>query len=161
VRAEVVTLAKGLGGGLPIGAVLASGSAATAFQKGDHGTTFGGNPVVCAAALAVLDVLERDDLLTRATVVGERIRKAVEALGHPLVDHVRGVGLWLGIVLTSPAAAAVEAAAREAGFLVNVPAPDAIRLAPPLVVTDAQVDAFLAALPAVLDAALSAARVRS
>ncbi len=153
VRADVVTIAKGLGGGLPIGAVLASGPAASALVKGDHGTTFGGNPVVCAAALAVLDVLEQDDLLTRSTVLGERIRKAVEALEHPLVDHVRGVGLWLGVVLTAPAAAAVEAAAREAGFLVNVPAPDAIRLAPPLVVTDAQVDAFLAALPGVLDAA--------
>jgi acetylornithine/N-succinyldiaminopimelate aminotransferase len=153
VRADVVTIAKGLGGGLPIGAVLASGPAAAALVKGDHGTTFGGNPVVCAAALAVLDVLEQDDMLTRSTVVGDRVRKAVEALGHPLVDHVRGVGLWLGIVLTSPVAAAVEAAAREAGFLVNVPAADVIRLAPPLVVTDAQVEDFLAALPGVLDAA--------
>jgi acetylornithine aminotransferase len=161
VRADVVTLAKGLGGGLPIGAVLAEGPAARAFVKGDHGTTFGGNPVVCAAALAVLDVLEQQDLLTRATVVGERIRKGVEGLGHPLVDHVRGVGLWLGIVLTSPAAAALQAGLQEAGFLVNVPAPDAIRLAPPLVVTDAQVDAFLAALPAVLDGVAAAAKVRS
>lgn len=150
---DVVTLAKGLGGGLPIGAVLASGRAATALVKGDHGTTFGGNPVVCAAALAVLQVLETEDLLSRATVLGERISKTVEALEHPLVSHVRGVGAWLGVVLTEPRAQAVERACRDAGFLVNVTSPDTIRLAPPLVVTDAQVDAFLAALPVALDAA--------
>ena len=149
---DLVTMAKGLGGGLPMGAVLARGEAATALVKGDHGTTFGGNPVVAAAALAVLDVLEKDDLLHRATVVGEALRSGIEALHHPLVSHVRGVGAWLGIVLTSPVAPAVELAAREAGFLVNAAVPDAIRLAPPLVITDAQVSAFLAALPAVLDA---------
>lgn len=161
VRADVVTLAKGLGGGLPIGAVLAEGAAASAFQKGDHGTTFGGNPVVCAAALAVLETLEKDGLLARSTAVGERVRTAVEALGHPLVDHVRGVGLWLGVVLSAPAATALQNALQEAGFLVNVPAPDVIRLAPPLVVTDAQVDAFLAALPTALDLAASAVSVPS
>jgi acetylornithine/N-succinyldiaminopimelate aminotransferase len=150
VEADVVTLAKGLGGGLPIGAVLAKGPAAGALVKGDHGTTFGGNPVVCAAALAVLDTIESDNLLDRATVLGERLRKGIEALGHPLVEHVRGLGLWLGIVLTEPVAAAVERAARQAGFLVNAAAPDAIRLAPPLVLTDTQVDAFLQALPMIL-----------
>jgi acetylornithine/N-succinyldiaminopimelate aminotransferase len=149
---DVVTLAKGLGGGLPMGAVLARGDAATALGKGDHGTTFGGNPVVAAAALAVLDVLEKEDLLNRATVVGDALRTGIEALGHPLVSHVRGVGAWLGIVLTSPVAPAVEVAAREAGFLVNAAVPDTIRLAPPLVLTDAQVDAFLSALPTLLDA---------
>jgi acetylornithine aminotransferase len=152
LQPDVVTLAKGLGGGLPMGAVLARGAAATAFVKGDHGTTFGGNPVVAAAALAVLDVLEKDDLLARATEVGDTLRAGIEGLGHPLVDHVRGVGAWLGIVLTSPVAAAVEAAARDAGFLVNAAVPDAVRLAPPLVLSDAQVSAFLAALPGVLDA---------
>jgi acetylornithine aminotransferase len=152
LQPDVVTLAKGLGGGLPMGAVLARGAAATAFVKGDHGTTFGGNPVVAAAALAVLDVLEKGDLLARSTQVGAALREGIEALGHPLVDHVRGVGSWLGIVLTSPVAPAVEAAAREAGFLVNAAVPDAVRLAPPLVLTDAQLNAFLAALPGVLDA---------
>ena len=150
VEPDVVTLAKGLGGGLPIGAVLAKGAAATALVKGDHGTTFGGNPVVCAAALAVLDTLVEDRLLDRATVLGERLRKGIEGLEHPLVDHVRGVGLWLGIVLTEPLAAAVESSARHAGFLVNAAAPDVIRLAPPLVLTDAQVDAFLQSLPVIL-----------
>jgi acetylornithine/N-succinyldiaminopimelate aminotransferase len=153
VEADVVTLAKGLGGGLPIGAVLARGRAATALQKGDHGTTFGGNPVVCAAALAVLDVIQQDGLLERSTILGERLRKGIEALDHPLVSHVRGVGLWLGVVLTAPVSPALEATARAAGFLVNAPAPDVLRLAPPLVVTEAQLDAFVSALPALLDAA--------
>ena len=150
---DVVTLAKGLGGGLPIGAVVARGDAAHALQKGDHGTTFGGGPVVCAAALAVLEVIESEGLLDAATVLGERLRKGIEALGHPLVSHVRGIGLWLGIVLTEPRAAHVEGAARAAGFLINAPAPDVLRLAPPLVVTAAQLDAFVSALPAILDAA--------
>ena len=153
VEADLVTLAKGLGGGLPIGALLARGDAAGLLVKGDHGTTFGGNPVVCAAALAVLDTIESDGLLDRATVAGEQLSKAIEALAHPLVDHVRGVGLWLAIVLTEPVAPQVEAAARAAGFLVNAPAADVIRLAPPLVISDAQLEAFTRALPDVLDAA--------
>jgi acetylornithine/N-succinyldiaminopimelate aminotransferase len=153
VAADVVTFAKGLGGGLPIGALLARGEAATAFEKGDHGTTFGGNPVVCAAALAVLDTIETEGLLERATLLGERLRMGIEALGHPLVSHVRGVGLWLGIVLSEPLAPQVELAARDAGYLVNAAAPDAVRLAPPLVVSEAQLDAFVAALPSILDAA--------
>jgi acetylornithine aminotransferase len=153
VAADVVTLAKGLGGGLPIGAVVASGRAAEALQKGDHGTTFGGNPVVCAAALAVLDTIERDGLLDAATKLGDALADGIEALGHPLVQSVRGIGLWRGVVLTEPVAVAVERAAREAGYLINAPAPDVLRLAPPLVVTAAQLDAFVAALPGVLDAA--------
>jgi acetylornithine/N-succinyldiaminopimelate aminotransferase len=159
VRGDVVTLAKALGGGLPVGAVLASGPAATALRKGDHGTTFGGNPVVCAAALAVLGTIERDGLLEAAGKLGDRLHRGIEGLGHPLVQQVRGVGLWLGVVLTAPVAAAVEVAAREAGFLLNAPAPDVLRIAPPLVLTDAQVDAFLAALPGVLDAVAGGTRV--
>jgi acetylornithine aminotransferase len=153
VVGDVVTLAKGLGGGLPIGAVIASGPAATALQKGDHGTTFGGNPVVCAAALAVLDTIEQDGLLDVATKLGDDLAAGIEELRHPLVRSVRGVGLWRGIVLTDPVAAAAERAARDAGFLINAPAPDVLRLAPPLVVSAAQLDAFVAALPSVLDAA--------
>ena len=153
VTGDVVTLAKGLAGGLPIGAVVASGRAAEAFQKGDHGTTFGGNPVVCAAALAVLDTIEQEGLLEAATKLGDALADGIEALGHPLVAGVRGVGLWRGVVLTEPVAAAAERAARDAGYLVNAPAPDVLRLAPPLVVTTAQLDAFVAALPGVLDAA--------
>jgi acetylornithine aminotransferase len=153
VSADVVTLAKGLGGGLPIGAVLARGSAATALQKGDHGTTFGGNPVACAAALAVLDTIERDGLLDAARKLGDALADGILALQHPLVEGVRGLGLWRAIVLAGPVAAAAEEAARAAGFLVNAAAPDVLRLAPPLVVREDQLDAFVAALPAVLDAA--------
>jgi acetylornithine aminotransferase len=154
---DVVTLAKGLGGGLPIGAVLASGRAADAFQKGDHGTTFGGNPVSCAAALAVLETVEAEGLLDASVKLGDHLRRALLDLGDPLVADVRGLGLWLGIVLAEPVAAAVETAARDAGFLVNAAAPDVLRLAPPLVVSSAQLDAFVAALPGVLRAARVAA----
>ncbi len=153
VEADVLTLAKGLGGGLPLGAVVANGAAAQALRKGDHGTTFGGNPVSCAAALAVLDTIEHDGLLAAATTLGTRLRTGITGLQDPLVDHVRGLGLWLGIVLSEPRAAEVEKAARAAGFLVNAAAPDVIRLAPPLVLTGAQVDAFVDALPGILHAA--------
>jgi acetylornithine aminotransferase len=153
VEPDVVTLAKGLGGGLPIGACLAFGDAAGLLAPGQHGTTFGGNPVACAAALAVLDTVEREDLAGRAKDLGERIRAAVTGLGHPLVVGVRGAGLMLGVVLTAPVAPAVETAARRGGYLVNAVAPDVVRLVPPLVVTDAQVDGFLAALPEWLAAA--------
>jgi acetylornithine aminotransferase len=153
VTADVVTLAKGLGGGLPIGAVLARGGAAGALQKGDHGTTFGGNPVVCAAALAVLDTIEREGLLDAATKLGDHLAAGISDLRHPLIAEVRGIGLWRAIVLAEPIAAAAEQAARDAGFLVNAPAADVLRLAPPLVITEKALDAFVRALPAVLDAA--------
>jgi acetylornithine/N-succinyldiaminopimelate aminotransferase len=154
ITPDVVTLAKGLGGGLPIGACIAIGDAAGLMAPGMHGSTFGGNPVCAAAALAVLKTLADEDLVTRADVLGKTLSHGIEALGHPLVDHVRGRGLLRGIVLTAPHGKAVEAAARDAGYLVNAAAPDVIRLAPPLIVTEAQVDAFLTALPAVLDTAM-------
>jgi acetylornithine aminotransferase len=153
VDPDVVTLAKGLGGGLPIGAVLAFGAAAELLRPGQHGSTFGGNPVCCAAALAVLDTIESDDLLGRATSLGDRLRGGIAGTGHPLVTGVRGIGLMLAVELAQPDAVAVEAAAREAGFLVNAVGPSTIRLVPPLVLTDEQADAFVAALPGVLDAA--------
>jgi acetylornithine aminotransferase len=153
ITPDVVTLAKGLGGGLPIGACLAVGPAAELLTPGLHGTTFGGNPVCTAAALAVLRVLAADDLVRRAEVLGKSVRHGIESLGHPLVDHVRGRGLLLGVVLTDPHGKEAEAAARDAGFLVNAAAPDVIRLAPPLIITEAQLDAFVGALPGILDAA--------
>jgi acetylornithine aminotransferase len=152
---DVVTLAKALGGGLPIGAVVANGRAAGALVKGDHGTTFGGSPIACAAALAVLETVERDGLLQASVELGAHLRSGLEALDHPLVTQVRGLGLWVGIVLAEPVAAQAEAGLRDAGFLVNAAAPDVLRLAPPLVVSRGQLDAFLAALPG----ALSATRV--
>lgn len=150
VEPDIVTLAKGLGGGLPIGACVAFGEAARLFTPGSHGSTFGGNPVCCAAALAVLRTIAAEGLLDHVKRVGEQLRRGIEGLGHPLVDHVRGAGLLLGVVLTEPAAVAVGAGLREAGFLVNPCQPDVVRLAPPLIITAEQADAFLAALPAVL-----------
>jgi acetylornithine/N-succinyldiaminopimelate aminotransferase len=158
ITPDVVTLAKGLGGGLPIGACIGFGECGAALRKGDHGSTFGGNPLVCAAALAVLDTIERDGLLANAAQVGGRLAAGIEAAAHPLATGVRGSGLWLAIVLAEPAAATVEAAARSAGFLVNAVQPDAIRLAPPLILSAGQADSFTAALPAILDEASDLAR---
>ncbi|AHD20027.1 acetylornithine transaminase [Rhodococcus pyridinivorans] len=153
ITPDVMTLAKGLGGGLPIGAVLATGPAAELFQPGKHGTTFGGNPVCAAAALAVLRTIDEQNLLDHVNTVGKTLAAGIEELGHPLVSHVRGSGLLLGVVLTAVKAPAVETAAREAGFLVNAAAPDVIRLAPPLILTEQQAESFVTALPAVLDTA--------
>ena len=154
VLPDVVTLAKGLGGGLPLGATVAFGRAAGLMRPGQHGTTFGGNPVACAAGLAVLDTIEAEGLLDNVKRQGERLREGVTALGHPLVSRVRGAGLLLGIVLTGPHAATVQQAAQDAGFLVNAPAPDVVRLMPPLNLGDDAVDAFLGALPGILDKAV-------
>lgn len=151
ITPDVVTLAKGLGGGLPIGACLAVGRAAELMTPGLHGSTFGGNPVCTAAALAVLRVLASENLVRHAEVLGKSLRHGIEALGHPLVDHVRGRGLLCGVVLTAPRAKDAEAAAREAGFLVNAAAPDVIRLAPPLIITEDQLDGFVTALPAIFE----------
>ncbi|MFD3584362.1 acetylornithine transaminase [Streptomyces sp. NPDC058683] len=153
VLPDVVTLAKQLGGGLPLGATVAFGRAAELLQPGHHGTTFGGNPVACAAGLAVLDTIENEGLLENVKRQSEKLRDGIEGLGHRLIDYVRGAGLLLGIVLTEPLAAQVQQAAQEAGFLVNAPAPDVVRLMPPLNLRDDEVDALLRALPGILDAA--------
>ncbi|MGA4847767.1 acetylornithine transaminase [Streptomyces sp. G5(2025)] len=156
VEPDIVTLAKGLGGGLPLGATVAFGAAAELFKPGHHGTTFGGNPVACAAGLAVVDTIATEGLLENTKRAGEKLRSGVESLGHRLVGHVRGAGLLLGIVLTEPLAPQVQQAAQDAGFLVNAPAPDVVRLMPPLNVRDDEVDAFLRVLPGVLDKAAEA-----
>jgi len=150
VRPDVLTLAKGLGGGLPIGACVGFGAAGTALRKGDHGSTFGGNPIACAAALAVLDTIENQHLLANVTTVGDLLASGIEATGHPLLKGVRGSGLWLAAVLTADRAPAVYQAAQDHGFLVNAVQPDAVRLAPPLILTEAEAGEFLAALPAIL-----------
>jgi acetylornithine aminotransferase len=151
VTPDVLTLAKGLGGGLPIGACVGFGPYGSVLGPGDHGSTFGANPVACAAALAVLATIEADGLLANATAVGQQLSDGLAGLSHPLLAGVRGQGLWLAAMLAGPAATDVEAAARRAGFLVNPVQPDAIRLAPPLIITAGQAAAFLAALPAILD----------
>ncbi|MFB7333362.1 acetylornithine transaminase [Streptomyces adustus] len=153
VLPDVVTLAKGLGGGLPLGATVAFGRAAELLHPGQHGTTFGGNPVACAAGLAVLDTIAADGLLQNVKSQSERLRAGIESLGHPLIDHVRGAGLLLGIVLTEPLAQQVQQAAQDAGLLVNAPAPDVVRLMPALNLGDDDVDALLRAMPGILDVA--------
>jgi acetylornithine/N-succinyldiaminopimelate aminotransferase len=140
VRPDVMTLAKGLGGGLPIGACLATGRAASLFGPGSHGSTFGGNPVSCAAALAVLDAIESDGLLARVSVLHERLSIDLVERSHGLVSGVRGRGLLVAVVLTEPPAAELERAARAAGIIVNAVAPDAVRFAPPLTITDEDID---------------------
>jgi acetylornithine/N-succinyldiaminopimelate aminotransferase len=158
LQPDVMTLAKGLGGGIPIGAVISYGPAVhDLLQPGQHGTTFGGNPLAAAAGLAVLGTLLEDDLLAHARTVGEHFTREVLALGHPLIEEVRGAGLLLGIGLTAPLAKQLAAAALTAGFIVNAPDESTVRLAPPLIITDAQLATFTAALPGLLDAVASAA----
>ena len=148
-EADVVTVAKGLGGGIPIGACIGLGDAGSLLQPGNHGTTFGGNPVACAAALAVVDTIEKEGLLEHATATGERLCAGLAA--DERVTEVRGRGLLVGLDLTRPLSAEVAAAALVKGFIVNNPTPDRVRLAPPLVIGHDDVDAFLAAWPGILD----------
>lgn len=155
ITPDVMTLAKGLGAGLPIGAVLATGHAADLFTPGMHGTTFGGNPVSAAAALAVLRTIAEDGLLDHVESVGKRLSDGIAVLEHPLIADVRGAGLLIGIGLTRPVAPQVEARARAAGYLVNPAKPDVIRLAPPLVLTETQADNLVLDLPVILDEVLA------
>jgi acetylornithine/N-succinyldiaminopimelate aminotransferase len=149
---DVITLAKGLAGGFPIGACLATGAAADLLQPGNHGTTFGGNPVACAAALAVLATIEDGGLLQRSRALGLRIRETLAK--DPRVAETTGAGLLVGVVLHDRGAVKVAEAALTAGFIVNATTEQRLRLAPPLVLTDADADAFLAAFPTLLDEVL-------
>ncbi|MQA07547.1 MAG: acetylornithine transaminase [Pseudonocardiaceae bacterium] len=153
ITPDVVTLAKGLGGGMPLGACLGVGAAGDLLRPGQHGTTFGGNPVCVAAGLAVLRTIAEEGLCERAAVLGKDLAAGIEDLGHSLVSGVRGAGLLLGVTLHEPVAATVATSAREAGYLINPVAPDVIRLAPPLVLGHDQVETFLTDLPAALHAA--------
>jgi acetylornithine/N-succinyldiaminopimelate aminotransferase len=150
VTPDVVTLAKGLGGGIPIGATIAVGESGTLLGPGNHGTTFGGNPVAAAAALAVIDTIERDALLDNVAKVGELLRSGV---ADPRVTEVRGRGLLVGIDLDGDRAAAVAAAGLRHGVILNDCTPRTIRLAPPLVLTEQQAGEFLEVWPTILDEA--------
>jgi len=152
---DVVTLAKGLGGGIPIGAVVATGEAATLLGPGQHGTTFGGNPVACAAALAVIETIGSQDLLGRVERLGSAWARDLAAVDG--VDQVRGRGLLIGIGLAEglPPAGEIAAALAARGFIVNAPRPDTIRLAPPFILSDDDARAFTTALSEVLTRALS------
>ncbi|RKR19722.1 acetylornithine transaminase [Arthrobacter oryzae] len=152
---DAVTLAKGLGGGFPIGALVTFGAETSALlTAGQHGTTFGGNPVATAAALATLHVLENQDVLAHVRAVGEHLRAGLAGIGG--VTEVRGEGLLIGFDLDADVAPGVVAAGLDAGFIVNSPGPRTIRLAPPLILTTGQADSFLAALPALLTTAKDA-----
>lgn len=149
---DAITVAKGLAGGVPIGALVTFGPDASGLlTAGQHGSTFGGNPLAAAAGLAVLDTIDRDGLLAHATSVGDHLADSVAALGHPLISGVRGAGLLRAVVFSAEVSAAVADRALTAGFIVNAPTPNVLRLAPPLVITIAQIDTFVAALPALLD----------
>jgi len=141
---DAVTVAKGLGGGFPVGALIAYGdTAATLLGRGQHGTTFGGNPVASAAGLATIGVIERDGLLAHVRDVGAGARERVLELDHPLIAGVRGEGLLVGIALTADVAPALASRALAAGFIVNAANPSTVRLAPPLVVTHEQLGTFV------------------
>jgi acetylornithine aminotransferase len=141
VQPDVVTLAKGLGGGLPLGATIAYGRAAELLQPGDHGTTFGGNPIACAAANAVLDVIDSKKLMQSAKVFEKKIKKSLSAV--PGVSEVRGRGLLIGIELRAPIGKKVAASMLEAGVIVNAANDQTIRIAPPLIVTTPQIEKFI------------------
>ena len=152
VSPDLVTLAKGLAGGIPIGACIAVGECGHLLQPGNHGTTFGGNPVAAAAALAVIDIIEQDDLLEHVQRVGAAL---AEGLRDERVTEIRQAGLLIGIDLAQPVASKAVAAALEQGFIINDCAPDRIRLAPPLVLTDEEAASFVKAWPGILDEAFA------
>uniref|UniRef100_UPI0035CC6A43 aminotransferase class III-fold pyridoxal phosphate-dependent enzyme n=1 Tax=uncultured Amnibacterium sp. TaxID=1631851 RepID=UPI0035CC6A43 len=135
-------MAKGIAGGVPLGAMVTFGAASGLLQRGDHGSTFGGNPLATAAANAVLGEIERADLIGNAERRGQEIRAAVEGLGSAAVTEVRGRGLLIGIGTVEGAAPAIGEAALAAGLIVNPINPTSIRIAPPLVVGDREVAAF-------------------
>jgi acetylornithine aminotransferase len=147
--ADIVTLAKGLGGGIPIGATVGLGDAASLLEPGNHGTTFGGNPVACAAALAVLDTIEKEALMDAAVARGDQLARALTGV------TTEGRGLLLGAQLTGETAAAVVKSAQERGYLLNNTGPSRLRFAPPLTIAEGDLDAFATAWPAIVEAAAS------
>ena len=149
---DAITVAKGLGAGVPIGALVTFGPGVSGLlTAGQHGTTFGGNLLAAAVGLAVLDTIEADGLLEHARSAGSHLVESVAALGHPLIRGVRGAGLLRAIELSADVSAVVADRGLAAGFIINAPTPDVIRLAPPLVITTGQIDSFVDALPALLE----------
>ncbi|NLC83944.1 MAG: acetylornithine transaminase [Ruminococcaceae bacterium] len=148
IKPDIVTLAKGLGGGVPIGALIANEKAATGFEPGDHGSTFGGNPLACAAALAVLETYEAENLTAKAGQLGNCFRNALEQLkgSGASIAEIRGMGLMIGISLEHPIAAAVRSSLAEQGFLVGAVGATTLRLLPPLIITEADIDLFVSIL---------------
>jgi acetylornithine aminotransferase len=151
IRADIVTVAKGLGNGFPVGACIATGEVSRLLDPGSHGSTFGGNPVAAIAGLAVIAVIERDGLLEQAKMLGDHVKEAIVELGHPLISGVRGRGLLQAVILEQAIAPAVVDAALAAGFVINAPRPDVLRLAPPLIIGAVELDSFVNVLPALID----------
>ena len=149
VKPDIMTMAKGIGGGVPMGGILATEKVASAFVPGDHGTTFGGGPLVCAAANAVLDVFESDNILDNVNEVGDYFISELKKLDKDVIADVRGKGLMVGLELTKPGAEYVDKF-REAGFLINCTAGNVLRFVPPLIITKAEIDEFVKALDEIL-----------
>jgi len=158
ITPDAITVAKGIGGGFPIGGLVTFGRASTLYSKGQHGSTFGGNPLATAVSNAVLGEIESAGLVENAAARGRQIRERVESLGSPLVAGTRGRGLLLGIALTEPVATQVTAAAMRAGLIVNAANDSTIRMAPPLIIGDAEIDEFADKISRALDAVASAHR---
>ena len=150
VKPDIMTMAKGIGGGVPMGGILATEKVASAFVPGDHGTTFGGGPLVCAAANAVLDTIEEDNLLDNVNEVGNYFIEELKKLDKEIIADVRGKGLMVGLELTKPGAEYVDKL-REKGFLINCTAGNVLRFAPPLIVKEEEIDALVEALDEVFD----------
>ena len=149
VKPDIMTMAKGIGGGVPMGGILATEKVASAFVPGDHGTTFGGGPLVCAAANAVLDVLEEENIMDNVNEVGNYFIEELKKLDKEVIADVRGKGLMVGLELTKPGAEYVDKF-REAGFLINCTAGNVLRFVPPLIITKADIDEFVKALDEIL-----------
>ncbi|MBE6499369.1 MAG: acetylornithine transaminase [Methanobrevibacter thaueri] len=149
VKPDIMTMAKGIGGGVPMGAILATEKVASAFVPGDHGTTFGGGPLVCAAANAVLDVFDEDNILDNVNEVGEYFISELKKLDKDIIADVRGKGLMVGLELTKPGAEYVDKL-RQAGFLINCTAGNVLRFVPPLIITKSEIDEFIKALDEIL-----------
>ncbi|MBT2475423.1 acetylornithine transaminase [Microbacterium sp. ISL-103] len=142
ITPDAITLAKGIGGGFPIGALVTYGAASTLFTPGSHGSTFGGNPLATAVADAVLTEIENAGLVENAARRGEEIREIISAIDSPLITGVRGRGLLIGVALNAPVANEVVAAAQERGLIVNAANPETVRIAPALTIGDAELAEF-------------------
>ena len=149
VKPDIMTMAKGIGGGVPMGGILATEKVSAGFVPGDHGTTFGGGPLVCAAANAVLDTFDEENILDNVNEVGEYFLSELKKLDKEIIADVRGKGLMVGIELTKPGAEYVDKL-REAGFLINCTADKVLRFVPPLIITKEEVDEFVKALDEIL-----------
>jgi len=150
IKPDIMTMAKGIGGGVPMGGILATEKVASAFVPGDHGTTFGGGPLVCAAANAVLDVFDEENILDNVNEVGDYFLSELKKLNKDIVADVRGKGLMIGVELTKPGAEYVDKF-RQAGFLINCTAGNVLRFVPPLIITKAEIDEFIKAFDEILE----------